>query len=422
MPDALNRQLDALWRIDAPRIIGAVMRVAPDLTLAEEAVQDAFAEALIAWPHNGAPASPTGWLITTARRRAIDELRRRRARRHFATSTSPAISTSVASGTDAIIDGAPADDVLRLIFMACHPILPTEARAALALRLVGGLTVPEIARAYLSNEATIAQRIVRAKRKLAHDRVAFEVPAGSELPRRLGSVLEVIYLVFNEGYAATAGANWTRPTLSDEALRLGRILAARVPLGSPNGEAHGLLALMELQSSRMRARADAEGNPVLLRDQDRSRWDRLSIRRGLAALELARRDGLGVYGLQAEIAACHARATTTENTDWPRIVALYTQLYGLAPSPVVGLSVAIAVGMAGDPAAGLRLVEALAPHPALADYHLVPAARAEFLQQLGRNDEARRAFERAAEMSRNEPERRLLLRRAATFSAASQPR
>jgi RNA polymerase sigma-70 factor, ECF subfamily len=415
MAVTVHRELEAVWRIESARIIAGLMRVTRDLGMAEEAAQEALAAALEAWAVDGLPESPGAWLATAARRRAIDRIRRQRVERRVLQETALRVGAADVEDVDEVdarLDGSPEDDVLRLIFMACHPALAEDARAALALRLVCGLTVPEVARAYLVGEATIAQRIVRAKKTLAESNIAFEVPSGGELPARIASVLEVIYLVFNEGYAATSGADWTRPTLCEEALRLGRMLAALMPGDQQDGEVHGLVALMEFQASRLGARTDNAGMPVLLMDQDRSRWDQVLIRRGLAALEEARRLGVGVYGLQAEIAACHARARTGSETDWKGIVSLYTQLYGLVPSPVVALNLAVAAGMAEGPEEGLRRVDDIAAHRALQGYHLLPSVRAEFLRRLGRMAEARGEFERAAALARNEPERQLLLRRA----------
>ena len=384
------------------------------MALAEDLAQDAFVAALEEWPRTGMPANPGAWLMTTAKRRGVDALRRRatleRKRELIA-------HEQRLCGHDAEPDPAGQveeveDDVLRLIFMTCHPVLSREARVALTLRLLGGLSTPEIARAFLVSEGTVAQRIVRAKRTLAQARVPFELPGRDELAERLSAVLEVIYLVFNEGYTATAGEHWTRPALCAEALRLGRILAALMPR---EPEVHGLLALMELQASRLRARVGPGGEPVLLADQDRARWDWLLVRRGLARLELAQAAGrpLGPYTLQAAIAACHARARSVEETDWPRIVALYDALAALTGSPVVELNRAVAVTMAYGPEAGLEVVDALAGEPALRGYHLLPSVRGDILARLGRDEEARAEFARAAELCANERERELLLRRAA---------
>jgi RNA polymerase sigma factor (sigma-70 family) len=410
----VSRVVDAVWRMESAKLIGALTRVTGDVGLAEELAQDALVAALEQWPQSGIPDRPGAWLMATARHRAIDTFRRaeRLARktaelgRELGDERPP--EDDWATALDQVVD----DDVLRLVFIACHPVLSREARVALTLRLVGGLTTDEIARAFLVAEPTVAQRIVRAKRTLSAAKVPFEVPSGADFTGRLASVLEVIYLVFNEGYAATAGEQWTRPTLCEEALRLGRILAALTPGES---ETHGLVALMELQASRLRARVTDSGEPVLLPDQDRGRWDRMLISRGLAALERAESCGtaLGPYGLQAAIAACHARARTPEETDWPRIAGLYEALAELVPSPVVELNRAVAVSRAYGAAAGLELVDALTGVPALRGYHLLPSARADLLLQLGRLPEARTEFERAAALTRNERERALLLARAA---------
>lgn len=395
-----------------------------DVGLAEELAQDALVAALETWPESGVPDKPGAWLMATAKRRAIDRLRRRKMleRKHAELGREIEAQLELAvPDLDAALDDDIGDDLLRLIFTACHPILSTEARAALTLRLLGGLTTEEIARAFLVPEPTIAQRIVRAKRALADAQVPFEVPRGEALAPRLASVLEVIYLIFNEGYAATVGADWMRPALCEEALRLGRILAGLAPM---EPEVHGLVALMEIQASRFGARTDASGEPILLLDQDRARWDQLLIHRGLAALDLAEAraaalgDGLGPYALQAAIAACHARARTAADTDWPRIAALYDALAQRAPSPVVELNRAVAHAMAFGPAAGLALVDALAAEPSLKAYHLLPSVRGDFLAKLGRADEARVEFERAASLTRNDRERRLLLARAADCAGA----
>ena len=415
MPAApTQRTIDAVWRIESARLIAGLARMVRDVALAEDLAQDAFVAALEEWPRTGMPANPGAWLMTTAKRRGVDALRRRatleRKRELIA-------HEQRLRGHDAEPDPAGQveeveDDVLRLIFMTCHPVLSREARVALTLRLLGGLSTPEIARAFLVSEGTVAQRIVRAKRTLAQARVPFELPGRDELAERLSAVLEVIYLVFNEGYTATAGEHWTRPALCAEALRLGRILAALMPR---EPEVHGLLALMELQASRLRARVGPGGEPVLLADQDRARWDWLLVRRGLARLELAQAAGrpLGPYTLQAAIAACHARARSVEETDWPRIVALYDALAALTGSPVVELNRAVAVTMAYGPEAGLEVVDALAGEPALRGYHLLPSVRGDILARLGRDEEARAEFARAAELCANERERELLLRRAA---------
>jgi len=410
-----QRVIDAVWRIESGRLIAGLMRIVRDVGLAEDLAQDALVAALERWPESGVPDNPGAWLMATAKRRAIDVFRRNerleRKREELGRELA-ARAEAAGPDRDAAIDDPVGDDLLRLIFMCCHPVLSTEARVALTLRLLGGLTTAEIARAFLVPEPTVAQRIVRAKRTLAETRVPFEIPRGVDLAARLSSVLEVVYLIFNEGYAATAGGEWIRPELCEEALRLGRILAGLAP---QEPEVHGLVALMELQASRFRARVAPSGEPILLLDQDRGRWDHLLIRRGLAALERA--DGLGgalgPYALQAAIAACHTRARTPEETDWARIVALYDALAQIAPSPVVELNRGVAIGMAFGPAAGLEVVNALAVDPTLQGYHLLPSARGDLLAKLGRVDEARVEFERAASLTGNARERELLLRRAA---------
>jgi RNA polymerase sigma factor (sigma-70 family) len=410
----VRRVVDAVWRMESARLVAALTRVTGDVGLAEELGQDAVVAALEQWPVDGVPERPGAWLMATAKRRAIDAFRRAERLRARTAELGRALADEQETEQDwaAALDEVVEDDVLRLVFIACHPVLTREARVALTLRLVGGLATPEIARAFLVPEATLAQRIVRAKRTLAAAGVPFEVPAGADFAARLSSVLEVVYLVFNEGYAATAGRDWTRPELCEEALRLGRILAELTPR---EAEVHGLVALMELQASRLRARTGPDGAPVLLADQDRTRWDRVLITRGLAALDRARRSGgaLGPYGLQAAIAACHARAASVEDTDWPRIAALYEALAALTPSPVVQLNRAVAVSRAYGPAAGLELADPLADEPALRGYHLLPSVRGDLLEQLGRRAEARAEFERAAGMTRNERERAVLLARAA---------
>ena len=383
--------------------------------MAEELAQEAFVVALERWPETGVPDNPGAWLMTVAKRRAIDLLRRRTLHQRKQEQLGRELEAEhelLEPDLDAAIDDPVGDDLLRLMFTACHPVLSTEARVALTLRLLGGLTTEEIARAFLVSTPTIAQRIVRAKRTLAEARVPFEVPQGAELATRLSSVLEVIYLIFNEGYAATSGDDWLRPELCEDALRLGRVLAELAP---QEPEVHGLVALMEIQASRLRARVGRGGEPILLLDQDRARWDPLLIRRGLAGLELAERLGgaLGPYALQAAIAACHARARTAAETDWERIVALYDALAQLTPSPVVELNRAVAVAMAFGPAAGLEIVEDLTREPALQGYHLLPSVRGDLLALLGRLEEARAEFERAAALTRNARERELLLGRAA---------
>ena len=409
-----HRAIDAVWRIESAKLIAGLTRIVRDVGLAEDLAQDALVAALERWPESGVPDNPGAWLMATAKHRAIDIFRRseRIERKHeeLVPELRERQETAV-SELDAALDDDIGDDVLRLIFMSCHPILSREARTALTLRLLGGLTTDEIARAFLVPEPTIAQRIVRAKRTLADAHVPFEVPRGAELSARLSSVLEVIYLVFNEGYSATAGDDIVRPALCEDALRLGRILAELDP---EEAEVHGLVALMEIQASRLRARVGPSGEPILLLDQDRGRWDHLLIRRGLAALERAEKLGgaNGAYALQAAIVACHARARTAEETDWRRISSLYDALAEVAPSPIVELNRAVAIAMAYGPAEGLELVDALRSEPALRSYHLLPAARADLLEKLGRFDEARAEFERAASLTRNVRERDFLLGRA----------
>ncbi|MDD4886912.1 MAG: RNA polymerase sigma factor [Thiomonas sp.] len=427
-PDAtaaaeIARTIAAIWRIESAKVVAHAARITHDLALAEDCAQDALVAALEHWPELGIPENPGAWLMTAAKRRALDHLRHRKLAepRLEALGHETDLQQSIAAREssemiDARLDDAIGDELLRLMFTACHPVLAPEARSALTLRVMGGLSTAEIARAYLKPEATIAQRIVRAKRVLAAAHVPFEVPRGEALHARLASVLEVLYLMFNEGYAATAGAQWMRPALCAEALRLGRVLAGLMP---QQAEVLGLLALMEIQSSRLAARVDAQGEPILLGAQDRSRWDPLLIRRGLAALARAEAlvgplaGPLGPYALQGAIAACHARAPSTEATDWARIAALYDALMQAAPSPVVALNRAVAVAMAYGPAAGLELVDTLQDEPALAQYHLLPAVRGDLLQKLGRGDEARIEFERAAALAGNARERALLLGRAA---------
>jgi RNA polymerase sigma factor (sigma-70 family) len=418
-----HRAIAAVWRIESPRLIAGLARMVRDVGLAEDLAQDALVIALEKWPLSGIPDRPGAWLMATAKHRAIDLLRRNAVRERKQEEIVHEIEAGrddAVAALDTALDDPIGDDLLRLVFTVCHPVLSTEARVALTLRLLGGLTTDEIARAFLVPEATVAQRIVRAKRTLAEKRVPFEVPRGDELAGRLASVLEVIYLIFNEGYAATAGDDWMRPALIEDALRLGRILAELAP---EEPEVHGLVALMEFQASRSRARLGPRGEPILLLDQDRGRWDQLLIRRGLAALQRAeRRDrSAGPYFLQAAIAACHARARTGGETDWPRIVSLYDALARVAPSPVVELNRAVAVGMARGPAAALPLVEALASEPALRSYHLLPSVRGDLLFKLGRLAEARREFERAAALTRNERERSLLLERAAACATTAPP-
>ncbi len=410
-----HRAIEAAWRIESARLIAGLARIVRDIGLAEDLAQDALVIALEQWPEVGIPNNPGAWLMATAKHRAIDRLRRNSLleRKHEELGRELEIQQklTVSDFDAALEDDDMGDDLLRLIFTACHPMLSTEARVALSLKLLGGLTTDEIARAFLVPEATIAQRIVRAKRTLAETRVPFEVPRGDERAARLSSVLEVIYLIFNEGYSATAGDDWMRPALCEDALRFGRILAELTP---QEPEVHGLVALMEIQASRIRARIDASGEPILLLDQNRARWDQLLIRRGLSALERAQKLGgeLGPYTLQAAIAACHARARTPEETDWARIAALYDALAQLAPSPVVELNRAVALSMAYGPATGLALVDALTSEPSLKNYHLLPSVRGDLLSKLGRFDEARAEFERAAALTRNARERELLLERA----------
>jgi RNA polymerase sigma-70 factor (ECF subfamily) len=413
-----HRAIDAVWRIESPRLIAGLARIVRDVGVAEDLAQDALVAALEQWPKSGVPDNPGAWLMAAAKHRAIDHFRRstRLGRKHEELGRELATREMAVPDFNAALDDDVGDDLLRLVFVSCHPVLPTEARVALTLRLLGGLTTGEIARAFLVPESTIAQRVVRAKRTLAEKRVPFEVPRGPDIAARLSSVLEVVYLIFNEGYSATAGDDWMRPALCEDALRLGRILAELAPL---EAEVHGLVALMEIQASRSRARVGPSGEPILLFDQNRALWDQLLIRRGLAALDRSEKlragngDGLpGPYALQAAITACHARARTPEATDWGQIVALYGALALLSPSPVVELNRAVAVAMAFGPAAGLELVDALASEPSLESYHLVPSVRGDLLKRLGRMDEARAEFERAAGLTRNTRERDLLIGRA----------
>ena len=418
-----HRAIDAVWRIESARLIAGLARMVRDVGLAEELAQDALVAALEKWPESGVPDNPGAWLMATAKHRAIDRLRRskRLERKHEELGRElEARQERAVSDFEAAIDDDIGDDLLRLMFTACHPVLSTEARVALTLRLLGGLSTEEIARAFLVPEPTIAQRIVRAKRTLAEARVPFEVPRGDELAARLSSVLGVLYLVFNEGYSATAGDDWMRPALCEEALRLGRILAELAP---KEPEAHGVVALMEIQASRSGARIGPSGEPILLLDQDRARWDHILIHRGLAALERAEKLGgaLGPYTLQAAIAACHARARTPAETAWARIAALYDALAQLTPSPVVELNRAVAVAMAFGPAAGLELVDGLRSEPSLKGYHLLPSVRGDLLKKLGRFGEARAEFERAAALTRNARERELLIERARGCAGASAP-
>jgi RNA polymerase sigma factor (sigma-70 family) len=441
-----HRTIDAVWRIESPRLIAGLTRIVSDVGLAEDLAQDALVAALQQWPQSGVPDNPGAWLMATAKHRAIDHFRRntRAKRKHEQVARELGDKETAMPDFDSALDDDVGDDLLRLLFISCHPVLSTDAQIALTLRLLGGLTTEEIARAFLVPEPTIAQRIVRSKRTLTEKRVPFELPRGDELAARLSSVLAVIYLIFNEGYSATTGDDWMRPALCEEALRLGRILAELAP---QQPEVHGLVALMEIQASRSKARVDASGKPILLFDQNRAHWDQLLIHRGFAALDRSEkvRSELrskkfrsekprtekqppdkhtaepfsaehGPYVLQAEIAACHARARTPEETDWPRIATLYAELAQLAPSPVVELNRAVAVGMAFGPAAGLELVDALATDPSLESYHLLPSVRGDLLKKLGRFEEARREFERAASLTRNARERSLLLERTAEYT------
>ena len=411
--DDINREVEAIWRIESPRVIAGVAHMVHDIGLAEELAQDAFVAALQQWPESGIPERPGAWLMGTAKHYAIDLLRRNQTlqRKHDELGRQLEVEELSMTEMEAAIEGDIGDDLLRLMFIACHPVLSADARVALTLRLLGGITTEEIARAFLAPVATIQQRIVRAKRTLTEAHVPFEVPARSELDARLASVLEVIYLIFNEGYSATAGDDWVRPALCEDALRLGRVLAELMPR---EPEVHGLVALLEIQASRLRTRVGLSGEPVLLLDQDRARWDHLLIRRGLSALERAEQSGsaLGPYALQAAIAACHARARTAEETDWARIAALYDALAQIAASPVVELNRAVAVAMAFGPAAGLELVDRLGSERSLQGYHWLPSVRGDLLAKLGRSREARIEFERAAAITLNERERKLLLERA----------
>lgn len=412
--DDIHSTIDAVWRIESARLIAGLARIVRDVGVAEDLAQDALVAALEQWPESGVPDRPGAWLMATAKHRAIDLLRRntRLQGKQEQLGRQLKLEQEIAEPDhEAALDDDIGDDLLRLIFTACHPVLSTDARVALTLRLLGGLTTAEIARAFLVPEATLAQRIVRAKRTLAEAHVPFEVPRGADREARLSSVLEVVYLIFNEGYSATAGEDWVRPALCEDALRLGRILAGLV---SQEPEVHGLVALMEIQASRLRTRTGPSGEPILLLDQNRARWDQLLIRRGLAALERAEKRGgvLGPYALQAAIAACHARARTPAETDWARIAALYDALAQLAPSPVVELNRAVALAMAFGPAAGLELVDTLTSEPSLTTYHLLPSVRGDLLAKLGRFDEARAEFERAASLTRNARERELLMERA----------
>ncbi len=415
-----NRAIEAVWKIERARLIGSLTRMTRDVGVAEELAQDALVAAIRDWPVSGIPDRPGAWLMTTAKRLAINALRRNKSLEQKLEQVGHETEAAVLPDIETALDDQIGDDLLGLIFIACHPILSAEARSALTLRLVCGLTVPEIARAFLTAETTIQQRIVRAKRTLAEAQIPFEVPRDAALAERLPSVLAVVYLIFNEGYAATSGEHWMRPQLAQEALRLGRILAG---IADTEPEVHGLAALMELQSSRFAARTGPAGEPILLLDQNRARWDQAAIRRGLAALDRgealcrARGELAGPYMLQAALAACHARARTAEETDWPRIVALYDALAVRTPSPVVALHRAVAVSFAGGPAAGLALVDELAREASLAGYHLLPAIRADLLARLGRAQEAAVEFERAADLTQNAREKELLLQRARTSAA-----
>jgi RNA polymerase sigma factor (sigma-70 family) len=418
-PIDIHRAIDAVWRIEQAKLIAALARIVRDVSLAEELAQDALIAALEQWPSSGIPDKPGAWLMATARHRAIDRLRRHKLTERKHAEIGRDLDADQEAALERIndaLDDDIGDDLLRLMFTACHPVLSTEAQVALTLRLIGGLSTDEIARAFLVAEPTIAQRLVRAKRTLAEKRIPFEVPRGEDRAERLSSVLGVLYLIFNEGYTATAGDDWMRPKLCEEAQRLGRILAGLAP---EEPEVHGLVALMEIQASRFAARTDASGEPVLLLEQNRARWDQLLIRRGLAALDQAERQAqahgqpLGSYALQAAIAACHARAPTAEETDWLRIVGLYGALAEIAPSPIVDLNRAVALSFAFGPEAGLTLIDAIGAEPALKNYHLLPGVRGDLLVKLGRHREARAEFERAASLTRNERERALLLKRAA---------
>jgi RNA polymerase sigma factor (sigma-70 family) len=417
----IHGAIEAVWRIESAKLIAALARIVRDVGLAEDLAQDALVIALERWPATGIPDNPAAWLMATAKHRAIDRIRRNvmQQRKLEEIGRDVELQHQLTEADFEAADDFAQDDLLRLIFIACHPVLSREAQVALTLRLIGGLSTDEIARAFLAPEPTIAQRIVRAKRTLAESQVPFEMPSATDRAERMASVLEVIYLIFNEGYAATAGEHWTRPALCGEALRLGRILAGLAP---NDGEVHGLLALMELQASRMKARVSPTGEPILLLDQNRARWDYYMIRRGLAALAKAESLGpLGPYGVQASIAACHARARRAEDTNWARIAALYGALVQMSPSPIVELNRAVAVGMADGPAAGLVIADALLGEPALASYHLLPSVRGDLLVKLGRFDEAGVAFAQAASLTRNERERDLLLKRAAACARGLRP-
>jgi RNA polymerase sigma-70 factor (ECF subfamily) len=419
----IDRSIDAVWRMESPRLIAALTRIVRDIGIAEDLAQDALVAALEQWPQSGVPENPGAWLMAAAKHRAMDHFRRStlHERKHEELGRELQEKEMAVPNFEAALDDDLGDDLLRLVFTSCHPVLPTESRVALTLRLLGGLTTDEIARAFLVPEATVAQRIVRSKRTLAEKRVPFEVPRGADLTARLSSVLEVIYLIFNEGYSATAGDDWTRPALCEDALRLGRILAELAPR---EPEIHGLVALMEIQASRLHARVTSTGEPILLLDQNRAHWDQLLIQRGMAALRRAQNlhSASGRFVLQAEIAACHARARTAEETDWPGIVDFYTQLASVTPSPIVDLNRAVAVSMASGPAAGLELVDALMEERSLQNYHLLPSVRGDLLKKLGRLEEACAEFGRAASLARNARERELLLERAqACANGPSRP-
>jgi RNA polymerase sigma factor (sigma-70 family) len=421
VPD-LPKTIDAIWRMESPRLIGALTRIVRDVGVAEDLAQDALVSALEQWPADGIPRKPGAWLMTAARNRAVDGFRRRTmlAEKHAEIGRERLAVQKTPPDFDRDLDDEVGDDLLRLMFTACHPLLSTEARVALTLRLLGGLTTDEIARAFLAAEPTIAQRLVRAKQALRKARVPFDIPRGPELRARVASVLEVLYLIFNEGYTATAGEDWVRPGLCDEALRLARIVAELMP---DEAEVHGLAALLEIQASRLRARVGPDGSPILLADQHRASWDHVLIQRGLAALARAERlgGGRGPYVLQASIAACHARARSVDETDWARIAALYAELATVSPSPVVQLNRAVAVAMAFGPEAGLEIIEPLRSDPALQRYHLLPTVRGDLLSRLGRSDEAAHEFERGAALTQNVRERDLLLARARACGARSSP-